>query len=250
MQPEADGAVHVTADGVSPHVLVITVDRPPVNAMTPGQYERMAEAFEGLEDRTDIRCVILTGAGERSFIGGADTRQLAKRTPDSMRARARATRRAFAAVRRAPVPVIAALNGAAVGSGLVFAACCDIILAARGIKMGLPELNAGVPGGTRHLDGLLPERTARYLVFTRQLVGPEFFLPFGAVQEILDLPALMPRALELARRIAETRSDILRLSKESTRLARDLPFDDGYRVQQLFMAIATAEREAGRNDGG
>jgi enoyl-CoA hydratase len=252
MQPDAtaDGTVRVAADLESPQVVVVTVDRAPVNAMTPEQYERLATAFEQLEERADIRCVILTGAGSRSFIGGADTRQLAGRTPELMRARARATRRAFAAVRRAPVPVIAALNGAAVGSGLVFAACCDIVLAARGIKMGLPELNVGVPGGTRHLDGLVPERVARYLVFTRQLVGPDFFLPYGAVQEVLEPAALMPRALELARRIAETRGDILRLSKESTRLARDLPFDDGYRVQQLFMAIATAEREAERQDDG
>lgn len=249
MQRDADGTVHAVADTENAHVLVVTVDRPPVNAMTPGQYARLADIFEGIEEQPDVRCAILTGAGGKSFIGGADTRQLDQRTPASMRARARTTRRAFAAVRRAPVPVIAALNGAAVGSGLVFAACCDIVLAARGIRMGLPELNVGVPGGTRHLDGLVPERVARYLVFTRQLVGPEFFLPYGAVQEILEPAALMRRALELARRIAETGSEILRLSKESTRLARDLPFDDGYRVQQLFMAIATAEREAERKDG-
>lgn len=246
----SDGEVRSEVDPANPHVVVVTVDRPPANAMTPEQYERVAEVFEQLDERREIRCAILTGGGSRIFIGGADTKQLEARTSESMRRRAKATRRAFAAVRGTTVPVIAALNGSAVGSGLVFAACCDVAIAARGIKIGLPELNVGVPGGTRHLDRLLPERVARYLVFTRELVGPEFLMQFGAVQDIVDRERLMPRALELAARIAETDGDILRLAKESMRLAHDLPVDNGYRVQQLFMSIATAAREARGGDAG
>ena len=113
-----------------PNVLLITIDLPPVNAMTVAAHRELRDALRSVEDDPDIRCVVLTGAGERSFVAGGDVGELGAMDPALALERTRVVRQVFDAIRRNPVPVIAAVNGYALGSGLVMVSQCDIVIAA------------------------------------------------------------------------------------------------------------------------
>ncbi len=234
-----EGQVTTAVDADHPYVLVVTVDRLPVNALNPGQYRRITQVFESLVDRPEIRCAILTGAGDRVFIGGADVKQLSTRTVEGTIERSVLARRAFAAVRECAVPVVAAVNGSAVGAGFVFATCCDLMVSSARAKFALPEIDVGVLGGTRHVSRVVPGKLLRLLALTGRRIGPEVLERFGAVHEIVPPGEVMAAAFRLADEISTKSPAIVRLMKESINLTESMPLNDGYRVEQLFTTLAT-----------
>ncbi len=156
--PMEDGEVRLEMSDTIAGVAVVTVDRPPVNAMTPQQYDRIGSTFESLHQMPDLKCVVFTGGGSKVFIGGADLRYFGERTMKYDGAGPHLTG-IHRDPQRAPIPVICALNGSAMGAGPP-AACCDIVIAGKGIKLGLPEPNVGVPVASprRHA---FPDRVAK-----------------------------------------------------------------------------------------
>jgi len=125
----SDSSVRVAWASDHPGVLMVTLDNPPANAMKLAMFREVRDLFLNIrEDYVDARCVILTGEG-KIFCAGADTRELAARTTEMQIARSEVSRSCFDAIRRCPLPVVGAINGAAVGAGVVLAASCDIVLA-------------------------------------------------------------------------------------------------------------------------
>lgn len=226
-----------------PNVLVVTIDRPPVNALTLELYVALDDLFQGLETRRDVHCVVLTGAGRKAFVAGADAKALVGQSPRTALERAPISKRAFDAVRRSPVPVICAVNASAVGGGFMLAAGCDFIVASKEAKFGLPELAVGIPVGTRHLEHIIPERIARYIAFTGRKISAQEVERFGGIQAVVEPENVLPTALAIADEIAQKDPLIVRLSKDALYLTEHLPFEEGYRTQQLYTTIAAALRE-------
>lgn len=220
-------------------VLVVTIDNPPANAMKLSMFRDLRDLMNNVrDDFVDARCVVLTGEG-KIFCAGADTRELAARTTEMQLARSEISRSCFDAIRRCALPVIGAVNGAAVGAGVVLAACCDIVLASDNAHFSLTEVLIGALGGTRHTTRLVPNKLMRYMALTGQRVGAAEVERHGGILELTSREALMDRALQIAGQIASLSPYGVQLMKESINLTEELPVTEGYRIEQLYTTLAS-----------
>ncbi len=162
--------LHWTVDG---RVATVTMDNPPVNAVTGEMYEEIRRFFGDVGRYVpEARAIVLTGAG-RHFCGGSDLSGFKTLTPDNAPTRMKLVREAFWSIYDSPVPVIAAVHGVAVGTGLAIAASCDLVIAAEGARFGLPEVGVGMMGGAKHASRLVPQALVRYLHLTAEMMPAE-----------------------------------------------------------------------------
>ena len=147
---------------------------------------------------------------------------------------ARWPRDAMWAITDCAVPVIGAINGPALGAGLAFAACCDILVAADTATFGTTEINVGVLGASAHLSTLVGRHKAREMFFTGELVTAEELHRIGAVRSVVPRAELLSTARELAATLAAKSPIALRLAKESMNRVEGLPLKDAYRIEQDY----------------
>lgn len=222
----------------------VTLDRPPVNAITLAHYQAIGELFDALGENPTVNCAVFTAAGERAFCAGLDLHEFLAAKVEDDPARAAVVRQCFAAVRRCPIPVIAAVNGPALGAGTVLAAVCDFRLASTRASFSMPEINVGRCGGGAHLGRLIGQGNLRKLFFTGQPIGAAEALRIGLVEEVVAPEALRARAEELARLIASKSPLGLRLGKASLNEIEDLPVEEGYRIEQGYSTRLMATEDA------
>jgi len=227
-----------------PHVLLITIDRPPMNAMSLDAHRQLLAALSSVDDDSDTRCVVLTGAGERAFVAGGDVGELGALDAATALTRTRVIRRVFDAIRRNPVPVIAAVNGYALGGGLVMVSVCDIVIAADHATFGLPEINVGVMGGTRHLARIVPEKVMRWMALTGKRVDAHYLERLGVVQQVVPKEKLLDTALEVADDICAKSPAGIRLMKEVINLTEPMDLDNGYHVETYATAIISTHADS------
>jgi len=227
-----------------PHVLVVTIDRPPVNAMTLAAHRELLAALRSVEDDADIRCVVLTGAGDRAFVAGGDVGELGAMDAASALVRTRVIRQVFDAIRRNPVPVIAAVNGYALGGGLVMVSQCDIVVAAETATFGLPEINVGVMGGTKHLARIVPEKVMRWMALTGNRVDAAYLERLGAIAKVVPKEKVLDAALAVADEICAKSPAGVRLMKEVINLTEPMDVDNGYHVETYATAIISTHPDS------
>lgn len=226
---------------ITDHVATVVIDRPPVNAVDTATLAEIRDAFLGLNEDREVRVAIFTGAGTRAFIGGADLKSMdgddrASWPPSRIIDRGRIARDAMWAIYDCAIPVVAAVNGPAIGAGLALAAVCDIILAAETATFGTTEINVGLLGASSHLSLLVGRHKARELFFTGELVRAEELHRLGAIRQVVPQAELLDAARELAGRLAAKSPIALRLAKESMNRVEFLPLKDAYRTEQDYTA--------------
>lgn len=216
-------------------VAVVTLNRPPVNAVDTQMRVELRDLFTALGGRRDINCVVLTGAGDRAFCAGADLRDRAARE-EVVLDPGKVWRDARTAVLNCSVPVIGAINGVAIGAGFALASMCDFLLAAEGARMGLTEINVGLLGGGSAGMHLTNRYKMRRMYFTGELQTAEELYRLGGVEAVLPRDELMPEALRLAGEIAQKSPIGLRLAKESLNRMEEFvaPYEDAYRMEQDY----------------
>jgi enoyl-CoA hydratase len=215
-------------------IVTVTLDRPPVNALTIALYAAIADTFEAIGARADVHCAILTARGTRAFCAGLDLHEFLAATPDQDPERAAVVRRTFAVVRHCAIPVIAAVNGPALGAGCVLTSVCDIRIAATNATFGLPEINVGRCGGGAHLGRHLPQGMLRKMFFTGRPIDAREAFRLGFVQEVVAPEQLMEAAMRLASVIAEKAPLGLRLGKKALNEIEYLPVEEGYAREQGY----------------
>jgi enoyl-CoA hydratase len=187
-------------------VLVITVNRPKVlNALNAGTIEELGAAFADAAARDDVRVVVLTGAGEKSFVAGADINELSVQTPVGGREHARKGQTLFDRIEALGKPVIAAVNGFALGGGCELAMACTIRIAADTAKFGQPEINLGlIPGyaGSQRLPRLVGRGRALELLLTGQQISADEAHRIGLVNRVVPSTSLGTEARALAHALA------------------------------------------------
>ena len=218
----------VSANGVA-HV---TLRRPPVNAVHRDMYCELADMFGDI-DRLgpDIRAVVLSGEG-RHFCGGNDLDEFATMTPDNASERMWRVRRAFFAISECAVPVIGAVHGVALGTGLAIAASCDFVVAAPDARFGLPELTVGVMGGARHLARMAPQPLVRRMYFTGEPMSAADFAAAGGAILVCDPDKLLDEAFRLAGRVASFSPTAARVSKRILDRIEWMELREGYEYEQ------------------
>ncbi|MCM8732044.1 enoyl-CoA hydratase-related protein [Hephaestia sp. GCM10023244] len=222
----------------------VTIDKPPVNAITLADYAALAETFDAIGKDDSIHCVVFTAAGTKAFCAGKDLHEFVTARLEDDEANAVIVREAFAAIRHCAVPVIAAVNGPALGAGCVLAAVADIRMASPAATFGLPEVNIGRCGGTAHVGRLISQGLLRRMVFTGRAITAEQALTAGLIDEIVDADKLLDAAHALADEIAKKSPLGLRLGKQSMNAAEFLPVDEGYVLEQGYSTKLMATEDA------
>jgi enoyl-CoA hydratase/carnithine racemase len=224
-------------------VATVTVDNPPVNALDDATLEALGDAAREIAGRDDVRAAVLTGAGEKAFLAGADLRTLvhALGTPE-MEAHVALTRPVFEAWRELRVPVVAAVASNAVGGGLEFAMTCDLIVADPRARFGVPEVKLGlIPGGggTQRLPGRVGWTAAMELLLLGRLITAERAHELGLVNVVAAEGAAREEAAELAARLAALPALAVQSAKRAARFALEASLDAGLEAErELFLSVA------------
>lgn len=211
-----DVRVEVRAAPEGGRIAVVTIDQARrLNCMSSPLMDRFIAEMEKLADDDDLRAAIVTGAGDKAFVGGADVRELAALTPATARLFIRRVQRCCAAVRALPVPVIARINGWCLGAGLELAAACDLRIAAEHAMFGMPEVKVGVPSVVE--AALLPRLVgwgkAREMVYLAKNYSAAEALAMGLVERVAPSDALDAAVDEWADMIASAGPRAIRLQK-------------------------------------
>lgn len=184
----------------------LTINRPEVlNALNIAVRAELKAAFERIAGDDGVRAVILTGAGEKAFVAGADIKEMANIGPREAEARARSAKATHDSIARCPKPVIAAVNGFALGGGFELALVCDIRIAADNARLGLPEVKLGIlpgGGGTARLSRIVGPAIARALCLTGDMISAERAFQLGIVTELAPQPSLNDVVLKKAKALA------------------------------------------------
>ncbi|GAA2575968.1 enoyl-CoA hydratase-related protein [Dactylosporangium fulvum] len=229
------------SDGITvtrpiPGVAVVSLARPPVNALSSQLYRDLIVQLTGIGADPDVHAVVVGSASPNIFCAGADIKELRGLSGGSARTldeqRQSLAREVFDTILNLPQPTVAAVNGPAIGAGAVIASCCDIRIGSRQSSFVLPEINIARCGGGRHLMRHLPQGTVRLMFFTGQPLPGHEAHRLGFLQELVEVGSELDRALELAAYIATKSPLALRVGKQALNLSEFLPVSDGYAVEQ------------------
>ena len=231
---------------VKDHVATVTLARPPVNALGRALRGEIIQVFDAMNDRDDVRAVVLTARG-KVFCAGADIKERTLMTgePGEYGALNRLVREMFYSVMECNKPVIAAVNGTALGAGMALTLCCDILVASEDALFGMPEVDVGLAGGVKFLQRHLNPSKSRRMLLTGQRVPAAEFYRLGVLEECVPADALMPTAMALAVEIASKSPLAVRMLKESFNAVEGQTLRDGYRLEQN-MTVALARSEDAR----
>lgn len=232
---------------VADHIAVVTLDRPPVNALDAQTFGEIEEVFRSFGGRRDVRAAIFTAAGSL-FCAGVDLDDSPRRhradgrladdgpqgDPRDQLDPGRAPRDCFWALYDCAVPVIGAIDGKAIGAGAVLVTCCDMVVASTRFEMALTEINVGVLGGVKSTQRFVGPYMAKRMFLTGDYVGADELYRRGALEAVVDPDELLPTARVLAEKIAAKSPIAVRLAKESANRVEYMDLKEGYRCEQDY----------------
>ncbi|MGH9915331.1 MAG: enoyl-CoA hydratase/isomerase family protein [Pyrinomonadaceae bacterium] len=234
------------------HVVIVTINRPDkLNALTVRMRAEGAHLLSALGSDPDVRVIVLTGAGDKAFIAGADISEFAGKTPVAQR-EVMLGQSLFSAIDTCPKPVIAMIHGYCLGGGMEIALACDLRIAADNARIGQPEINLGlIPGGggTQRLTRLVGEGKSMELILTGDIVDAQTGLEIGFLNHLFPLAELREETLKIANRIAEKSPIALRMAKEAIKGASRSNLDEGLRreIDLFALCFASEDKEEGVN---
>jgi enoyl-CoA hydratase len=234
---------------VSEGVATITISRPEaLNALNTRFFQEMDSLISELSPRREVKVLILTGEG-KAFAAGADIAEMVKKTQDEGRDFSSYGQKVFRRLELMPQPVIAAVNGFALGGGCELALACDIRVASAKAKFGQPEVNLGViPGyaGTQRLPRLVGLGNALHLLLTGEMIGAEDALRIGLVQKVVEPDQLLSAAVDMAKLIASKGPKAVQLVKKAVRQGILMDFETGCALEsESFGSLFEGEAAEG-----
>ena len=236
---------------VSERIATVTFNRPKsLNALNPPTVRELGTAMEEISSREDVGVVLLTGAGEKAFIAGADISVMQAFTPLQALDFALLGQRVLSFIEQMPQPVIGAINGFALGGGCEVAMACDLLVAADTARFGQPEVNLGIIpgyGGTQRLPRLVGRNLAKELVLTGEMITAQRAYEIGLVNRVVPAAELMSAAREIAKKILSRGPVAVRTAKMSMNRGLDLDLGNACALEaSLFAAgFSTADRQEG-----
>ncbi|HVL48360.1 MAG TPA: enoyl-CoA hydratase-related protein [Candidatus Thermoplasmatota archaeon] len=234
---------------VENHVAVVTIDRPDaLNALNGQVLADLEAAFAALAKDDDVRAVVLTGEGQKAFVAGADIRFMATKTPLEARAFTAMGQRVFRAIETFPRPVIAAVNGFALGGGLELAMSCDIVVASENAQFGLPEVTLGIHpgfGGTQRLPRLIGPMKAKELVYTARRFDAREAERLGLVLKVVPAGQALKESKALAATIALQAPVAVSLAKSAMNrgFETDIETGLGYELEAVSLTFSTEDQK-------
>jgi enoyl-CoA hydratase len=229
------------------HVAVVTIDNPPMNALSAALLDELESEVDALDADDDVRVIVLRGGGERAFVAGADIKEFPslRESPPSEGGSARGIQKLGARMDEARTPFVAAIQGFCLGGGLELAMACDLRVASEDAQLGQPEIKLGlIPGGggTQRLPRLVGPGRAMYLNLTGDFVDAATAERWGLVEQIAPQGQVVDAATELARTIAARSPVSVGVLRELARETRDLPLAEGLKREAAgFVRCLTSD---------
>lgn len=236
---------------ISEGIATVTINRPAaMNAMTIATLEELESVVAEISRTPDIRAAILTGAGAKAFVAGADIAVMRDMTSTQARDLALRAHRIYTSIEQAPKPFIAAVNGYALGGGCELAMACDIRIASENARFGQPEINIGILpgfGGTQRLPRLVGKGRALEIILTGEMIDARESLRIGLVNKVVAPEELLTESRQLARKIAAKGLVAVRLCKEAVGngLEMDLGKACAYEAELFAYSFSTADQKEG-----
>ena len=232
-------------------ILIVTVNRPSVlNALDRRTVDELSVLCDDVRSDATVGAVIITGAGDKAFVAGGDIRELAQQDPRSARETAERGQSTLTKLERLNKPVIAAINGFALGGGCELALACHVRIAAEHAQIGLPEVTLGIIpgyGGTQRLARLVGKGHALHLILTGKRIAASEAYRIGLVNEVVASEKLLDTAIEMALMMMSRAPLALEAAIEAVNDGMDLPLEQGLRVEASLFALlyATADTREG-----
>jgi enoyl-CoA hydratase len=227
---------------------IVTLNRPKeLNALNFSLVSELVDALEELDRDQTIRCIVVTGAGEKAFAAGADIKEMSDKSPiDMMLGRFEAWER----MRRIRTPMIAAVGGYALGGGCELAMHCDMIVASENARFGQPEILLGIipgAGGTQRLARTLGKYRAMEIVLTGAQISAQEMADLGLVNRVVPKGEHLNEAMKLAQKVAAQPPIAVRLAKESIAAAFETSLEEGLELERknFFLLFATEDKREG-----
>ena len=230
-------------------VALITISRPKaMNALNTAFFDEMNSMLNELQSDDNVKVMVLTGDG-KAFVAGADIAEMVNKDQSAGQAFSKYGQETFNRVEAMPFPVIAAVNGFALGGGCELAMSCDFRIASSKAKFGQPEVSLGlIPGyaGTQRMARLIGKADAMYLLLTADMIGAEDALRLKLVQKVFDPEMLMDEVMKIAKNIASKGPQAVRKVKEVTRLGLNASFSEGSDMEAKHFGTLFGEGSEGK----
>ena len=214
---------------------IVTINRPQaMNALNDLAYAELFQVFQEIDKDSEVRVVIITGSGEKSFVAGTDITNMAKLSADEAHIFASTLKRTYDLIWNLQKPVIAAVNGYALGGGAELAMCADIIIASENAKFGQLEINVGIipgSGGTQRLPRLIGINRAKELIYTGNMIEAKTAFSMGMLNKVVASADLMKEAKTLAAKLLEKSSVILKLAKSAINNGSNVDLNTGLNIE-------------------
>lgn len=232
---------HIEMQEVQPGILLLKLNRPKVlNALNAQLLKELDQAITALEQDASVRVLLITGEGDKAFAAGADISQMQALSPRAAKAFSHAGMSVFGRLESLPIPVIALVNGYALGGGCELALSCDFILAAEQARFGQPEVTLGVTagfGGTQRLPRIVGRAMAMELLVSGRLIGAEEALRIGLVNHVYAQQQLLKEGLKLAGQICANSGAAVELTKELVQRGQDLDLDNACAMESGLFGL-------------
>jgi len=228
-------------------IATVTINRPEkLNALNNKTIEELGTVFQIIKDDDDIKVVVVTGAGEKAFVAGADISELNSLDAITGEKFSEKGQDVFNQIENLGKPVIAAVNGFALGGGCELALACHIRLASNNAMFGQPEVNLGIIpgyGGTQRLARLInPGRAAEYIL-TGDMISAEEALRIGLVNKVFEQDELMPKAYKMAEKIMGKGQIAVRMALKAVISSSELNLNEGLKIESGLFALTTSTKD-------
>src|SRR5438477_6990967 len=229
------------------HIAILTIDRPKVlNALNMATMSELRQAFTELRDDVDTRVVLLTGAGEKAFVAGADINELNKNNPVEAKAYTHKGQAVLDLIENLGKPVIACINGYALGGGCELALACTFRIASENAKLGQPEVKLGIIagyGGSQRLPRLVGKGPALQILLTGEQISAQEALRIGLVNEVVPLAQLLSRGEEIAKKIIANAPLAVQYTLEAVNKGMEMPLAEGLFLEATLFSVACATED-------
>ena len=199
------------------HVAIVTINRPPVNPLNTQVFQELSQLFDELDANDDVRVIVLTGSGEKAFVAGADINEMAGLDLVGVNKMNKVSRNVFTKIENVNKPVIAAINGLALGGGLELALSCDLRISSDRAKFAFPEVGLGIipgGGGTQRLQKIVGQGLAKELIYFGDMFNAERALELHIVNKVVPANEVLSTAKEWAERLAQKPPVALQMAQD------------------------------------
>lgn len=231
-------------------IAVVTINRPPVNPLNTKVFQELSIVFDELEANEDVRAIVLTGSGERAFVAGADINEMASLDLVGINMMNKTSRTVFTKIENVTKPVIAALNGMALGGGLELALACDLRISSDRAKFAFPEVGLGIipgGGGTQRLQKIVGQGVAKELLYFGDMIDAQRALDLHIVNKLVPAGVVLETAKEWAGNLAKKPPVALQMVKTAVNAGGNTDLESGLIIESVCFgnAFSTEDRKEG-----